>query len=174
MLDFDTLYKNITQWGVDRNIIGAGKSKDQFPKLLEEYGEAAEGENDAAVKDGIGDTFVVATMIAGIEGITITRSQDVVRFTPNLDTKFLIEFGKLGSGIARSDKPKIEESLQLLIHYLECCAVNYGVNFLECLDEAYNEIKDRKGILYDGCFIKEADPRYPAIVKLVNDQKTQV
>ena len=32
-----------------------------------------------------------------------------------------------------------------------------GLSLTECLDVAYNDIKDRKGRMIDGVFVKEAD-----------------
>ena len=32
-----------------------------------------------------------------------------------------------------------------------------NISITECLDQAYNDIKDRKGRMIDGIFIKEAD-----------------
>lgn len=36
-------------------------------------------------------------------------------------------------------------------------AAQLGLDFEECLQVAYNDIKDRKGIMRDGVFIKEDD-----------------
>ena len=36
-------------------------------------------------------------------------------------------------------------------------ALQHGLTLSECLEHAYNDIKDRKGIMKDGIFIKEND-----------------
>ena len=38
------------------------------------------------------------------------------------------------------------------------CALGWPLDV--CAEYAYNEIKDRKGVMYNGVFIKETDPRY--------------
>ena len=40
---------------------------------------------------------------------------------------------------------------------LICMCMQLGLNYDLCLEEAYDEIKDRKGRLIDGVFVKEAD-----------------
>lgn len=40
---------------------------------------------------------------------------------------------------------------------LICIAERLGLKFNDCLDYAYNEIKDRKGKLINGTFVKESD-----------------
>ena len=40
---------------------------------------------------------------------------------------------------------------------LICIAEQLGLKFNDCLDYAYNEIKDRKGKLINGTFVKESD-----------------
>lgn len=37
----------------------------------------------------------------------------------------------------------------------------------ECLSMAYNELKKRKGIIFDGAFIKETDERYQNAVAIL-------
>jgi hypothetical protein len=38
-------------------------------------------------------------------------------------------------------------------------AMQLGVKIEDCIDSAYNEIKDRKGKLVNGVFIKESDAK---------------
>jgi len=59
-----------------------------------------------------------------------------------------------------------------LTNYFKSCMVwlaliadHYNVNLNECLKFSYNEIKDRKGLLWNGVFIKESNPDYPEIYK---------
>lgn len=91
----------IEQWAIDRGLHTADPSK-QMLKLMEEVGELAEGlakDNPDAVKDAIGDAYVVLTII----------------------------------------------SMQL------------GMDIRQCVKMAYDEIKDRKGRMVNGVFVKESD-----------------
>ena len=97
-----TLTEAIKQWAIERNLNTAEPAK-QMLKLGEEYGELcqaiAKNRKKAAVKDAIGDMYVVMTIL----------------------------------------------SMQL------------GVDIEDCVLAAYDEIKDRKGKMINGVFVKEED-----------------
>ena len=90
----------VTQWAIDRNIIGGTTAKDQFGKLKEEidelYGAICEN-NLPEIVDAIGDCSVVLAIIAA----------------------------------------------------------QYGLAFEQCQEAAWEEIKDRKGRIINGTFVKE-------------------
>lgn len=94
--------KLILQWASDRKILQNGNRYSQYGKLEEEFielGEGIEERDKEKIKDGIGDMYVVLTLIAEFSGLTMA----------------------------------------------------------ECVDYAYNEIKDRKGYLNaQGVFVKES------------------
>lgn len=98
----DALTMKIKEWATERNLHEVDPNK-QILKLGEEFGELcqalAKNRKKAAVKDAIGDMYVVLTIL----------------------------------------------SLQLDIDIEECIAI------------AYDEIRDRKGKMINGVFIKESD-----------------
>jgi hypothetical protein len=162
----------IHQWGVERNIIGEGKSQAQFLKLVEEYSEYEGAFNLAEVRDGIGDTVVVLVMIAGIEGFTIpAHGWTIVDDGPVRNPNMMVIFGNLAAAISRNNVPQIEVQSNNLMAMLNDLAFVNGVDFIDCVREAYDEIKDRKGILLDGIFIKSTDPRYDDAVATVEKRK---
>ncbi len=66
------------------------------------------------------------------------------------------EFGELCSGIVRSNKDLIKDSIGDMIVVLIAIAELEGLTLEECVTGAYDEIKNRKGYLSkDGVFIKE-------------------
>ena len=48
---------------------------------------------------------------------------------------------------------------------LTILAAQEGLTLKECLGYAYQDIKDRKGVMYKGCFIKDTDPRYESVMQ---------
>jgi NTP pyrophosphatase (non-canonical NTP hydrolase) len=66
------------------------------------------------------------------------------------------EMGELAAGEARNNAPLIADSVgDVLVCLINYCALR-GINMTQCLSEAYEEIKDRKGTLMpNGVFIKE-------------------
>ena len=66
------------------------------------------------------------------------------------------EMGELAAGEARNQLPKIEDSVgDVLVCLINYCALR-NINPVECLHNAYAEIKDRRGTLMpNGVFVKE-------------------
>ncbi len=100
--DLNELSGKIEEWHYARNLVHGSKPKDQICKLIEEVGETASAvarQQDDRVKDGIGDCFVVLTLLALQHGFTIDQ----------------------------------------------------------CVAAAYEEIKDRKGRMQDGIFVRDCE-----------------
>jgi NTP pyrophosphatase (non-canonical NTP hydrolase) len=66
------------------------------------------------------------------------------------------EMGELAAGEARNQMPKIEDSVgDVMVCLINYCALR-NIRLVECLRNAYDEIKDRKGTLMpNGIFVKE-------------------
>jgi len=69
--------------------------------------------------------------------------------------KLLQEIGELSDSLCKGKdfRDDVGDILVVLINIL----VRNGVTIDECLEIAYNDIKDRKGKMVDGVFIKEGD-----------------
>lgn len=203
----DQVTKNYVEWAVKRNIASGLSMHSQFVKLTEEAKEIAEGakelytalkDNDKEklkkacdmIKDGIGDTVVVASILAkqyqlkdavGSElvsskffALANVEKDPVVAsvLSGQIDTdanhayfiatpmnmltsNLLINLGAVASDVARGRNPV--GSLKLLCANIEVIASFLQFDLLECLEMVWNEIKDRKGLVVDGVFIKFDD-----------------
>jgi NTP pyrophosphatase (non-canonical NTP hydrolase) len=67
------------------------------------------------------------------------------------------EFGELCQGLAKSDMPLVIDSIGDMYVVLTVLSMQLGVNIEDCIETAYNEIKDRKGKMVNGTFVKESD-----------------
>ena len=69
--------------------------------------------------------------------------------------KLIQEAGELSDNICkgRDISDDIGDMMVVLINI----ATRNNLTITECLDAAYNDIKDRKGRMVDGVFVKEAD-----------------
>ena len=68
------------------------------------------------------------------------------------------EYGELCSGIVRGNKDLIKDSIGDMFVVLVAIAELEGMTFEECVKDAYDEIKDRRGYLSeDGVFIREEE-----------------
>lgn len=70
-------------------------------------------------------------------------------------TKLVEEIGELAGGIARGNEAMVKDSIGDALVVLTILAEQSGTSIAECLSLAWNEIKDRKGKMVDGIFIKE-------------------
>jgi NTP pyrophosphatase (non-canonical NTP hydrolase) len=66
------------------------------------------------------------------------------------------EMGELFDAELKNDLPMIKDGVgDVLVCLINYCALK-DINMVDCLKDAYNEIKDRKGTLMpDGTFVKE-------------------
>lgn len=69
--------------------------------------------------------------------------------------KLIQEAGELSDNICKGKdiRDDIGDMMVVLINIAE----RNKLSLTECLDAAYNDIKDRKGKMIDGVFVKEAD-----------------
>lgn len=78
----------------------------------------------------------------------------------NAKTQFMKvteELGELAEGINKDKPEQVKDSLGDVLVTLILLAEDLGLNLLDCLNSAWNEIKDRKGEVKDGSFVKEED-----------------
>ncbi|HHZ97856.1 MAG TPA: hypothetical protein EYN67_20455 [Flavobacteriales bacterium] len=121
------LFNSIISWANNRNIIKGSTAQKQFPKLLEEVIE------------------LYATLHPWKDGTVIMGS--LIRIICELDEK-----GK----IKQAPKGKlITDDVGDCMVVLAIMAEQEKLTVTECLEHAYNDIKDRKGQMIDGVFVKE-------------------
>lgn len=182
MRQLSALSELIRRWAYERNIVDGATQKDQFIKLNSEYGELCghledlmdweceSNDDDAAfesihakLSDDIGDNFVVLTILAAqngniIEHITLPIVQDSVRPVLRLGQCY----GKLGDAILKGDNEKVTVLIGQSLSWLQQIASELELELEGCIHNAYIDIKDRKGVMYRGAFIKSTDDRYLA------------
>jgi NTP pyrophosphatase (non-canonical NTP hydrolase) len=71
--------------------------------------------------------------------------------------KLIEEVGELAAGLARKDDVKIMDGIGDAVVVLTILAEQMGFTIEACIEMAWDEIKDRKGRMIDGVFVKEAD-----------------
>ena len=131
----------IIEWANERDLIHSKNADKQRLKLIEECGELASAilKNDIELqKDSLGDIFVVLTILEA--QINKNFDTDIYRSTDSI-LKDLLDL---------MISPR-ENSVNSLFHI--CLELNH--NLTECVNLAYNEIKNRKGKTENGTFIKD-------------------
>lgn len=69
--------------------------------------------------------------------------------------KCVAEVGELADGVAKNDMPEIIDGVgDVLVTLILLCKIK-NINITGCLNAAYQEIKERKGQMVGGVFVKE-------------------
>jgi len=69
--------------------------------------------------------------------------------------KLIQEVGELSDNICK--QRDVSDDIGDIMVVLINIAVRNGISIEHCLEVAYNDIKDRKGMMIDGIFVKESD-----------------
>ena len=69
--------------------------------------------------------------------------------------KLIQEVGELSDSICKEQSP-IDDIGDIMVVLINIIMRN-GLSVTDCLNHAYNDIKDRKGQMIDGIFVKEGD-----------------
>lgn len=162
------LIKQIEQWAEERNLIKGSSIKKQTLKMIEEFGELCSGvakNKPDVIKDSIGDCFVVLTIINAQcrNESTETNANQSHLLEPtghfgahSIDEALLRAAAKIGN-FANKTTPPDDWDVNCLSNYLFLVSKMANLDFLDCVQHAYDQIKDRKGKMIDGVFVKEED-----------------
>ena len=71
--------------------------------------------------------------------------------------KVVEEVGEVAAALARNNKNDLRDGIGDVVVTLVILAMQNDMDLYECLNQAYNEIKDRKGKNVNGVFVKESD-----------------
>ena len=158
----------IQEWAKEREIYKKITRFNQLIKTQEEVGELIKAcyDNDkTAIQDAIGDVMVtLINYCYFIELDVIKHIKQAVElsvtgyYTISYAMHAHNALGRLISLYVWNEGKKISEPSGLrvfsILHYLNGIAHLEGTTLEECLDLAYNEIKDRKGKVINRKFIK--------------------
>ena len=125
---------------------------------MEEFGELCGGvarNNPEMIKDAIGDCFVVLVILRKqcrlfeeiVYDIHCDNFQDCI-------TCILSSLSTINNSIGLDE---IEYQVSSVIGGLHYLAEYYNFDFKNCIAHAYDQIKDRKGEMRDGVWVKTED-----------------
>jgi len=94
--------------------------------------------------------------------LKIVRWSEARRIIPNSTPetqllKAMSEFGELADATIKKDREGIVDGVgDVMVCLINYCALQ-DVNIVDCMNEAYDQIKNRKGtLLENGVFVKES------------------
>lgn len=158
------IHNKTLRWARERGILKNGKTTTQMLKLGSEFGELSDSlANNTPIGDDIGDCMVVCTILADLQGYDLIIDcvmgvEPTHHSTPVVPTAMAY----LGDMMDRAIKGQdFIEQMRNFLHQLEGIAVIRNTTLEKGWLIAYEDIKDRKGMLNsEGNFIKETDPAY--------------
>lgn len=161
------LLTNTKNWFIARGIERGDMNK-QGLKLIEETGELVAGylkNKEDVIKDSIGDVAVVVVGYSMMVGVNPEQVffKDEGKYIPDYGGVtaliWMITDGAFQAKISQDLGLEIslKGNLSNIINYLGLICKELGYDFVECFEQAYEEIKDRKGRWVNGSFVKEDD-----------------
>ena len=167
-MELKDLNEKIVAWAVERKLDKEAKVEAQSVKTCEEFSELVIGlskDKRDLIEDSIGDVYVTLVV-----GNLISKFVDLAEVYEgakkdykNLKTNFIM-YG-IGSQISYITscmrnvlnmgytKHSVTTSLVCLMALSDL----YELPFEKCVESAYEEIKDRKGRVVGGSFVKDSD-----------------
>lgn len=165
--------EKILDWAEERNLLTQGdvfmqleKSREENSELTKAITKYEKGNAQAydEIKDAIGDVYVTLVVASDIHGLPVYEIFKNVKFREydsyhwqhytNLLRVFDWEL-YLACVYGNSTRYKTLETLINYIDFLNSVAVEYNFTLVECIEYAYNQIKERTGKIIDGTFVKD-------------------
>lgn len=178
-MQMDRLVAQVIGWANDRNLIEGSTVEKQNVKLVEEFGEfaagLARGKFDVQA-DALGDQLVILIIMAKQTNVDLLGK--LVEFTgaehrnyDGINGQITLNWYRIGVGagfltqtqnlgyLAQSidDGEDITEALALYFGSCIAMCLELGLAPVKVLEDVWNIIKDRKGKMIDGVFVKEDD-----------------
>lgn len=161
----------IQEWAKERGIFDKSTAFDQLLKTHEEVGELIKAcyDNDKpAVQDAIGDVMItLINYCYMIDGDAVSFFGKYKKTTDDKYAKAIytsLTINETLSELMRSAciyKIRISDSISLYISLIFDCLYTladlYNTTIEECLNIAYNEIKNRTGKMINGKFVKNEE-----------------
>lgn len=156
----EKIIKQVEQWSMERGLNNADPNKQRL-KLWEEFGELnasiARDDREGAI-DAIGDMLVVMIIYCQQKkyySIYRLFEFDIenYEFLRKLETEALIDYTAYEILHLRN----FIQSIKDIVTILSVVAERYDLTLEYCLQSAYDEIKDRRGKMINGVFVKESD-----------------
>jgi hypothetical protein len=162
----------ITQWGTDRFIVQNSTPFAQSRKTLEEVFELVEaaakwqamkdtGEGDeycSEMVDAIGDIYVTLVMVCACNDTPLRMDLDfaAVGYAGKTPLDALCKWCPDLIRDCVEENTTIRVTARRMVCLLQTIAEEYYLDFVSCVEQAYDQIKNRKGYLRsDGVFVKE-------------------
>ena len=168
MKTIQVLVPLIHQWAKERGIFDNLTPFDELLKTHEEVGElikACYDDDRLAIQDAIGDVMVTLINYCYFKKIDFVKVYEQIQYDDSEDINIYCALTVndiialfLRDILYSSHKPlkvTIFRTVSHILRNLQNITINDNTTLEECLNIAYNEIKNRKGKIINGKFIKD-------------------
>lgn len=159
-MNINELNAHIIDWAKERELDTKGTVEAQSIKTVEELSELIKAickDNKEDIIDSIGDVYV--TLVIG--NMLVRQSELDPMFAekntyPTSDKESLLRV--LANIIDLTlREPYEEQTILYTMKDLHIVCKFYDLDFVDCVESAYNTIKNRHGKLIDGMYVKDED-----------------
>lgn len=165
--------EKILDWAEERNLLTQGdvfmqleKSREENSELTKAITKYEKGNAQAydEIKDAIGDVYVTLVVASEIHGLPVYEIFKNVKFREydsyhwqHYTNLLRVYDGMLYLSCVNEDSPYYDTPgiLKNYVDFLNSVAVEYNFTLVECIEYAYNQIKERTGKIVDGTFVKD-------------------
>lgn len=165
-MTFNEFKISIELWAAERGIYEHSSTEAQLMKALSELGELADAiikGDDEALKDAVGDVAVCVVNAAHMEGVGLDIVPDLIAAIENGETALMDDMpkhvvGLIAEGVGKylTERGDTDDAFIAPLFALAWLCMHKGLDFMDCCEHAWNEIKDRKGrMVAGGAFVKE-------------------
>lgn len=148
MNKIETLAQCVIGWADSKGILTKESSPRQFLKIIEESGETCQAilKNDMPkIIDGIGDMAVTIIIYSEQNNMRIDYKAVFYNFRKRSHKAIMASFLSF----------MIDGHPRYAFSTLHELAESFGLSLEECMEAAWNEIKDRTGKTVNGVFVKD-------------------
>lgn len=168
-MNINELNAHIIEWAKERELDTRGTVEAQAIKTVEELSELIKAickDKKEDIIDSIGDVYVTLVI-----GNMLDENYDLREIQEYIDVLFDDKAIKKCKNINKNYKlSKSAVFIQVILDYnytymtmqeiiclLTKIAYSYDLDFVECVESAYNTIKNRHGVMIDGVYVKDED-----------------
>ena len=129
------------------------KAMKKISERLDGLDELANTKNE--VIDGVGDMYVTLIILCQQLDIDFESIRERTNYPRAVDASMVMF--QLAAGVSKGTESAIESSIANTMSTANYIAQHINVEPIGCLQVAYNEIKDRKGMMIESTFVKYDD-----------------
>lgn len=163
-MNINELNARIIDWAKERELDTKGTVEAQSIKTVEELSELIKAickDKKEDIIDSIGDVYVTLVI-----GNMLYAQEDLEELYNFVNDAHSIMIGFTKKSMLTNLATSIYQSLEVKYSYLNLYDIlenlliisnMYDFGFVECVESAYNTIKNRHGVMKDGQYVKDED-----------------